>query len=81
MNGTDGGLAHAPLMFVFLDISSLPRHRRLLEDVLRLRVIENQFHPRTTTTGWSSTTPAAPSSGSTSSPSASSARPWPTGRR
>ncbi|MFC6887067.1 MULTISPECIES: VOC family protein [Actinomadura] len=45
MNGTDGGLAHAPLMFVFLDISSLPRHRRLLEDVLRLRVIENQFHP------------------------------------
>lgn len=39
------GLADAPLMFVFLDISSLPRHRKLYEDVLGLRVIENQFHP------------------------------------
>lgn len=43
MNGNDS-LADAPLMFVFLDISSLPRHRRLYEDVLGLRVIENQFH-------------------------------------
>ncbi|HKT03827.1 MAG TPA: VOC family protein [Rugosimonospora sp.] len=41
----DGSLADAPLMFVFLDISSLPHHRRFLEDTLRLRVVENQFHP------------------------------------
>lgn len=41
----DGGLADAPLMFVFLDISSLPHHRRFLEQTLRLQVIENQFHP------------------------------------
>jgi predicted enzyme related to lactoylglutathione lyase len=32
-------------MFVFLDVPSLPRQRRLLEDVLQLRLIENQFHP------------------------------------
>lgn len=44
MNATFS-LADAPLMFVFLDISSLPRHRKLYEDVLGLRVIENQFHP------------------------------------
>ena len=42
---TNGSLADAPLMFVFLDISSLPRHRRLYEDALGMRVIENQFHP------------------------------------
>ena len=41
----DGSLADAPLMFVFIDISSLPHHRRFLEQTLRLRVIENQFHP------------------------------------
>jgi catechol 2,3-dioxygenase-like lactoylglutathione lyase family enzyme len=41
----DGSLADTPLMFVFLDIASLPRHRRLYEDVIGLRVIENQFHP------------------------------------
>ena len=39
------GLADAPVMFVFLDISSLPRQRKLYENVLGLRVIENQFHP------------------------------------
>jgi catechol 2,3-dioxygenase-like lactoylglutathione lyase family enzyme len=39
------GLADSPLMFVFLDVSSLPRHRRLYEQVLGLRLIENQFHP------------------------------------
>ncbi|OJF16238.1 VOC family protein [Couchioplanes caeruleus] len=39
------GLADSPLMFVFLDVSSLPRHRRLYEDVFGFRVIENQFHP------------------------------------
>ena len=39
------GLAHSPLMFVFLDVSSLPRHRRLYERVLGFRVVENQFHP------------------------------------
>jgi catechol 2,3-dioxygenase-like lactoylglutathione lyase family enzyme len=39
------GLAGAPLMFVFLDVSSLPRHRRLYERELGLAVVENQFHP------------------------------------
>ncbi|GGQ49224.1 VOC family protein [Couchioplanes azureus] len=39
------GLADSPLMFVFLDVSSLPRHRRLYEEVFGFRVIENQFHP------------------------------------
>ncbi|GAA0459591.1 hypothetical protein Ade02nite_13630 [Paractinoplanes deccanensis] len=39
------GLSDAPLMFVFLDVSSLPRHRRLYERVLGFRVVENQFHP------------------------------------
>ncbi|MEV6812643.1 VOC family protein [Micromonospora sp. NPDC051296] len=38
-------LREAPLLFVFIDISSLPRHRRLCEDVLGFRVVENQFHP------------------------------------
>jgi len=32
-------------MFVFLDIPSLPCQRRLFEDVLALRLVENQFHP------------------------------------
>jgi catechol 2,3-dioxygenase-like lactoylglutathione lyase family enzyme len=38
-------LRDAALLFVFLDVSSLPRHREFLEDVLGLPVIENQFHP------------------------------------
>jgi predicted enzyme related to lactoylglutathione lyase len=42
---TGPGLDDAPLMFVFLDVPSLPRQRRLLEDVLQLRLIEDQFHP------------------------------------
>jgi catechol 2,3-dioxygenase-like lactoylglutathione lyase family enzyme len=41
----EDGLVQAPLMFVFLDISSLPRQRRLYERELGFRVIENQFHP------------------------------------
>ncbi|MGA5299670.1 VOC family protein [Nucisporomicrobium flavum] len=39
------GLAGSPLMFVFVDVSSLPRHRRLYEDEFGLAVVENQFHP------------------------------------
>ena len=39
------GLASSPVMFLFLDVSSLPRHRRMYEDDLGLTVIENQFHP------------------------------------
>ncbi|MFI5495973.1 VOC family protein [Actinoplanes sp. NPDC051859] len=39
------GLSGASLMFVFLDVSSLPRHRRLYEEVFGFEVIENQFHP------------------------------------
>lgn len=45
MSTRPGGLAGSPLMFVFLDVSSLPRHRRLYERVLGFRVVENQFHP------------------------------------
>jgi catechol 2,3-dioxygenase-like lactoylglutathione lyase family enzyme len=33
------------MMFVFLDTSSVSRHRRLYERELGFRVIENQFHP------------------------------------
>jgi catechol 2,3-dioxygenase-like lactoylglutathione lyase family enzyme len=39
------GLADAPLMFVFLDVSSLPRHRRLYEQVFGFHAVESQFHP------------------------------------
>jgi catechol 2,3-dioxygenase-like lactoylglutathione lyase family enzyme len=45
MSTATAGLAGSPLMFVFLDVSSLPRHRRLYERVLGFRVVENQFHP------------------------------------
>jgi catechol 2,3-dioxygenase-like lactoylglutathione lyase family enzyme len=38
-------LAAAPLAFIFVDVSSLPRQRMLFEDALGLKVIENQFHP------------------------------------
>jgi catechol 2,3-dioxygenase-like lactoylglutathione lyase family enzyme len=42
---TSMSLRDAPLLFVFLDVSSLSRQRRLFEEVLGLAVIENQFHP------------------------------------
>jgi catechol 2,3-dioxygenase-like lactoylglutathione lyase family enzyme len=45
MSSKTDGLADSPLMFVFLDVSSLPRQRRLYERVFGFRVVENQFHP------------------------------------
>jgi catechol 2,3-dioxygenase-like lactoylglutathione lyase family enzyme len=41
----DSGLLGSPLLFIFQDVSSIPRQRRLLEFELGLRVIESQFHP------------------------------------
>src|SRR5690349_13666307 len=38
-------LRWSPLLYIFLEVSSLPRQREFLEHVLGLRVIENQFHP------------------------------------
>jgi len=45
MSITTDGLADSPLMFVFVDVSSLPRHRRLYEQAFGFRVVESQFHP------------------------------------
>lgn len=41
----DSGLARSPLLFVFQDVSDVDRGRALLEDILALRLVENQFHP------------------------------------
>jgi catechol 2,3-dioxygenase-like lactoylglutathione lyase family enzyme len=39
------GLRGAPLVHLFVETSDIARQRALLEDVLGLPVIENQFHP------------------------------------
>jgi catechol 2,3-dioxygenase-like lactoylglutathione lyase family enzyme len=38
-------LRGAPLLFVFYETTGLARQRQLLEQILGLKVIENQFHP------------------------------------
>jgi catechol 2,3-dioxygenase-like lactoylglutathione lyase family enzyme len=41
----DHGLRGAPLLFLFLETPDIARQRALLEQVLALPLIENQFHP------------------------------------
>lgn len=40
-----GGLCESQLLYLFLDVSSLPRHRTFFEETLRMPVVENQFQP------------------------------------